>query len=518
VRRLPEEDEGLGLDGVASELRSVLTQARTLTALRSLDLPHLDSILRRIGIGIEDFPDLLERAIRSLDDPLYRSAAEDLFPLPYRDDAPWPKLAARGRSAGARFGIGYDGFRRAGGGRPSRLDEVLWQIALALGSIAAQHHREQSPAEHPQSEQSPAAHPQSAHPQSAHPRSEHPQAEHSPSGPTGEPPPEVGPSPADRASPVPPVRRPGGIGGAHRRQRLIVGVGVVVAITVAAVAVAVAVNGGPSPRRQAASFVPSGCDQAVGRLDAELSREPAAERISIRLADTFRTAAAASAIGCPTRPAYRWEAIVVQELTRLGRGDGALLISPNGIDLYLNNAQWGSYHQIGGRDGLSAQPTAGFPLQVVPYSDGHVEVDFSLGVVMVGEREDAPYFWIPAAFVGWWRENQTVTGLPTGNPLPTFRQDFQRGFVTVEPPTVGVPVLTTVDPRQDLPTIDTIRERVLEHADGTSWFVTAEGTRQWIPDGQTFECLDGEAKRLRRNLPGYAIATLAFAGQAVCPP
>jgi hypothetical protein len=193
------------------------------------------------------------------------------------------------------------------------------------------------------------------------------------------------------------------------------------------------------------------------------------------------------------------------------------LASPNGVDLYLNNAAWGAYHQLGGKTGDAAQSTAGLPVRSLPYADGHVEIELSAGVVLVAEKVDAPYFWIPAVFVSWWRDHQAQVGLPTGNPLPTFRQDFQKGFVSVNPPQLAVPVLTAVDnPQRELPALDTIRGHILREPDGTAWFISATGQRLWIADGPTWDCLGGDSKRISQDLPGYAVASLPFGGQAQC--
>ncbi|MDQ3576191.1 MAG: hypothetical protein M3443_01005 [Actinomycetota bacterium] len=465
---------------IAAELRSVLTGARTLTALRGLDLPELDQLLDGCGASRDDLPRWLAEAISRLDDPLYRAAAADLFPLPYCDDGAWPKLAARGRSAGNRFGISYDGFRRSPAGRPSRMDEVLCQVADSLLSVLG-HEGEAE---------------ESASPTRLPPTSK---------------PDQLNEDTEETKETKQPVR--------GRHSRVIVSGGLAAAVLV--VLLLVWLGSRDSRLRGTGSvegsFKPDGCDVGVGALDRQLSAEPDARQLTGRLVSTYRSAGEAQPLGCPAAPARRWQSIVLQELERDGRQAGALLISPNDVDLYLNNAAWGSYHQVGGKKGDTAQTTAGLPMRVVPYADGHVEIEFSRGIVLVAEAADAPYFWIPAVFVSWWRDHQASTGLPTGNPLPTFRQDFQRGYVTVNPPQVAVPVLTVVDkPQEELPTLDTIRERILRQPDGTSWFITAEGKRQWIPDLEVWDCLGGDSKRVSRDLPGYAVASLPYGGQAEC--
>lgn len=451
-------DDGGTAGAVAAELRTVLTEARTFTAMQALDLPQIDALLERAGSDRQHLPDHLQEAIAGLTDPVYQQAARDLFPLPYTEIG-WPKLAARGRDAGSRFSVSYDGLRRGSGGRPSRLDEVLGQVAGALVDLF--------PATAGSQDEGPAV-----------------------------------PTPAARSRPRP--------------RSVLAVLGAVVVLLAGGVAW-VASRPEATPRAQTGAMSVPGCDVAVGALDGALAAEPAADDVRSRLVATFRGASDGASIGCPVGPAYRWQAIAVQELTHTGTDRSALLVSPNGVDLHMNNAAWGSYYQVGAKNGTAAQTTAGLPVRMVPYGDGHVEIELSAGVVLVAERADAPYFWIPAVFVQWWREHQPQIGLPTGNPMPTFRQDFQRGFVSVRPPQAAVPVATFVDqPRAELPTMDTIRERILRQPDGTAWFVTADGKRQWIPDGHTWDCLGGDAKRVSRDLAGYAVASLPFGGQASC--
>jgi hypothetical protein len=449
-------DERWPADALAAELRTVLTDARTFTALLALELPRIDGLLDRADSSRRQLPEHLQEAIERLADPVYQQAARDLFPLPYSETG-WPKLAARGRDAGGRFSVSYDAFRRSKEGRPSRLDEVLLQVAGALVEVVG-----------------------------------------------------VGSEAVQPETPVPPPakERP-------RYRVMLPAMGVVIVVLVGALAW---IAGRPDGLPQAGVFKPAGCDVAVGVLDEPLAAEAVAADVRSRLVSTYRAAGADESIGCPVGPAYRWEAIAVQELTRNGTDRSALLVSPNGVDLHLNNAAWGSYFQIGGKTGTAAQMTAGMPLRIVPYGDGHVEIEFTAGVVLVAERADAPYFWIPAVFTHWWRDHQAQIGLPTGNPLPTFRQDFQRAFVTVRPPQLAVPVLTMVDePRTELPTMETIRERILRQTDGTAWFVSADGRRNWIADVHTWTCLGGDARKVARDLPGYAVASLPFGGQASCP-
>lgn len=467
------EQERAVVDAVAAELRIVVTEARTLTALMALRLPELDRLLARSEVTRANLPQQLAEAIDNLPDPVYKAAAADLFPLPYAETG-WLKLAARGRAAGSRFDISYDGFRRATEGRRSRMDDVIRQVAGALVDAQRLNPGVREPG----------------------------QSALTIGG--GE-----APEPTSAASQAIPGR-----------SRRLFGLGVIgVIVILVLVAVGLTASRDHTHEGQpAAGFLPNGCTEAVGKLGPDLTKEPDAAQLSARLVRSYRQAAAGENVGCPTGVAYRWQAIAVQELSKNGRGNGALIASPNGVDLYLNTAAWGSYHQIGGKTGDSAQTTAGLPVRAVPYSDGHVEIEFSAGVVMVAERIDAPYFWIPSTFVILWRGNQSTLGLPTSNPLPTLRQDFQHGYVTVDSTERDIPTITLLtNPQSELPALEAIRGHILREADATTWYVSPDGKREWIPDGQTWTCLGGDDVRVAADLPGYAIATLPFGGEAACP-
>jgi len=472
------QDSSVSVDAISSELRTVLANARTLTGLRSLELPELDGLLLQVRASRDDLACQLEQAISLLDDPLYRSAAKDLFPLPYRDDAAWPKLAARGRDAGGRFDISYDGLRRASDGRQSQLDKVLVQVAEKLIALVAERRAYVQPG-------------------------------------SGADPLATTPAPSDagrgRAFSAVPSKR--------RRVVFVLALGVVIAVLATVVAWPDSSEFGDEPSIDGASISsPNGCQPAVGLLDQQLAMEPEAAQWRARLGSVYQSSARSGLIGCPAGPAYRWQSVVVQELVRDGRGDGALIVSPNDVDLYLNNAAWGSYHQIGGKTGTASQTTGGLPIRMVVFADGHIEIELSTGTIMVAESIEAPYFWIPAVFVPWWHSQYPQVGLPSGNPLPTLRQDFQKGVVAVNLSQPGVPVFTAVDqPGRELPTTDLIVDRLLTQSDGTAWLVSTDGKRLWIPDGATWDCLGGDAKRVARDLPGYAIASLPFGGQAGCP-
>lgn len=253
-----------------------------------------------------------------------------------------------------------------------------------------------------------------------------------------------------------------------------------------------------------------------GALDDELAARTDAAELQSRFRAVFD--AAGGSAGCPARPAYRWHALFVQETAVGGSPNGAiLLVPPPGKDLHLNRAAWGSYHQLAGHSGNMAQTIGGLPGPVREFDDGHVEFELSKGAVMLAERADAPYFWIPAEYVAWWRSHPEL-GLPTSNPMEAvMSQEFEHGIATVVSVDPQTPRITTVEsPASELPPLETIRGRIVRQADGTSWYVTDDGDRKWIPDGGTWECAGGAAKALDGDIASYAIATLPYAGHVRC--
>lgn len=465
------DDEHSLVRSTAAELRSIAAGGRNLTDLRSLDLPTLDRLMKEAGLSREDLVRLVPIAVAALDDPPYRAAAQDLFPFPYTD-AGWTKLAVRGKRAAERFGIGYDGFRRGSEHRTSRMDEVVRHVASALLPLVAVD---------------------------------------DPEPPVLSPVDEVEDYKDSQAIDVPGREHPAGTGHGHRQRWRFAAAGLIAVLALAVVGAVRAVSRSGEARSEARS-----CSAAIGVLEPSLAKEPGADRLDERLRAVYERAGGEPKIGCVGGMAYRWQSLVVQDVVLDGVPNGAVLVSPNGVDVYLNRGALGSYHQIGGKDGDAAQTTGGLVVRTVEYADGHVEIELSTGTVLVAERSDAPFFWIPAAYVPWWRDHPEL-GLPAGNPLPSQRQDFQHGVVSLSQGSTGNLVARIVENReQELPTLESMRGHLLRQADATAWFVDDEGRRLWIPDGMIWDCLGGEAARVGPDLRGYAIASLPYGGQARC--
>jgi hypothetical protein len=120
------------LNHVTEDLQE-LCRARSPSDLRRRPLPFLRDFAIAVG-GPDSNPDhgveaLITAAISRMPDQDYRRAAQTLL-----GDTPerWTALRERARRSAAVFDLGYDAFRRRGKGRPSRLDDVLAQVAESI--------------------------------------------------------------------------------------------------------------------------------------------------------------------------------------------------------------------------------------------------------------------------------------------------------------------------------------------------------------------------------------------------
>lgn len=260
----------------------------------------------------------------------------------------------------------------------------------------------------------------------------------------------------------------------------------------------------------------SRCSGRVGQLGSTLPTQTAVKDAASRLRHAYRAAGGAR-LGCPAGPAYRWGSLVVQDLLAHGTSNGSLVVAPNGVDLWLNQAAFGSYHQIGGRSGEVAQLVGGLPVKKVQSADGHAEIELSTGTVLVAEAPDAPHFWILGAYVPWWRAHPEV-GLPVGNPLPNFHQDFRNGYANIRPGDRAPEFVAVSDPAARLPA--GVEGHLLRQPDGTAWQierVRGRLVRRWVADGATWNCLGGDRTLLRPDVDGPAVAAISYGGHARCP-
>jgi hypothetical protein len=228
---------------------------------------------------------------------------------------------------------------------------------------------------------------------------------------------------------------------------------------------------------------------------------------------------AGGTFGCPTGPLSTWQDLVVQRLAQENGLEGAIVARTPDEPFVMTNAEYGGYVQIDGKKGLQAQAVAGYPvtIQRTPTFD---RIDFSKGVVLIGEDPYSPMYWMPVTMVDEWEHrggDKGPLGLPTSNPLATsgafgLRTDFTNGYMILSP-TEPIRYVEVSDPAAGLP--KDRANKILRHDDGTTWFVDEHDVRHWIPTGDVWRCKGGDAAQIG-GVPGYAIATLKKGPPATC--
>lgn len=208
---------------------------------------------------------------------------------------------------------------------------------------------------------------------------------------------------------------------------------------------------------------------------------------------------------------------------RLALAGGAVL---------LNDTMWDSYREIAGKvSPENAVRFGGYPTEVERRRDPHaVIVRLDQGGYMVGRRDDTQLFWLPVHVLDVHEAHGGLDGdlgFPTSNPYfvaGTLRLDFEGGYVEAPLADFGALVageqvdgaVLVDDPSSGLPDVP-VRERILRQSSGTAWWVDADGTRHWIRDGGTWECLGGDAVVADGAMPGWAVAALPLGAPATCP-
>lgn len=215
-----------------------------------------------------------------------------------------------------------------------------------------------------------------------------------------------------------------------------------------------------------------------------------------------------------------------------GESLGVVVLPPEGDAVLLNETMWASYREIAGKvSPENAVLFGGYPAEVEQRSDPDaVIVHLDRGGYMVGQRDDTQMFWLPVHVRDLHEAHGGLDGdlgFPTSNPYfvgGTLRLDFEHGYMSAPladfAALVGgeeVDTAVLVDDRSSaLPEVP-IRERILRQASGTAWWIDVAGTRHWIPDGGTWQCLGGDAVVAADALPGWAVATLPLGPPATCP-
>ena len=215
-----------------------------------------------------------------------------------------------------------------------------------------------------------------------------------------------------------------------------------------------------------------------------------------------------------------------------GESLGMVVLSPAGDAVLLNNTMWASYREIAGKvSPENAVVFGGYPAEVERRSDPDaVVVHLDRGGYVVGRRDDTQMFWLPIHVLDLYEARGGLDGdlgFPTSNPYfvgGTLRLDFEHGYMAAPLADLAdlvageeVDSAALIDDRSSaLPDVP-IHERILRQASGTAWWVDADGTRHWIPDGGTWQCLGGDGVVAADALPGWAVATLPLGAPATCP-
>jgi hypothetical protein len=217
-----------------------------------------------------------------------------------------------------------------------------------------------------------------------------------------------------------------------------------------------------------------------------------------------------------------------------GRDDGVVMVTPSGTSVRLTRTMWTSYREIVGKDNATNAVTfGGYPTAIERQTDPDaVVIQLDGGGQVVGRRDDAQMFWLPAQVLDLWTDHGGFAGdlgFPTSNPHfdgGHLELHFEGGFMTAEVADVaslllGGDVDTAVVLDQDaraepLAGVD-VEEHIVRQFTGTAWWVDDEGVRHWIPDGGTWQCLGGDAAVAVDELEGWAVATLPLGEAATCP-
>ncbi len=106
-----------------------LTRTSNPVGFIDLQIPALDAEATRTGL---DTADLIAAATERITDDAVRRSAEKLFDISSRTES----FTHRSRLAAEQMGISLDGFRRRSGGRPSRRDLVVVELARQIQQFA----------------------------------------------------------------------------------------------------------------------------------------------------------------------------------------------------------------------------------------------------------------------------------------------------------------------------------------------------------------------------------------------
>lgn len=492
------------------ELRA-LARSRSAVQFDGSPATNIDAIARHGGLpATTGRQQVIDDAIEHIGYSQYQESARALLGAgPGR----WQPLSQRGEIAAAQFGISYDGFRRARTASPSLLDETLSLLARAIlegPSAGAADLGGATPA----SEDGWSGEP----PFAADAPTDHDTSVASQTDPTE---PETAPA-AGRLS-------EDGAHPARARVGTLIVVGVVLLIAIALIAAVAsrsdskddAAEGAAPPNATPVSSPPPSegavaCPPSSPDISAQPELAPYVDVFTARTDEIV----ADPANGCPHGGLQTWDAFVVLHFATDEGETGVLAATDPSEAVWFTAAQWGSYHQVGGKSGDNAQALMGIA-ETPEDHGGYIVIPTDTDAVLVGETPDSPHFFLLGPARAVWEERggaQGALGLPTSNPVViggALTQDFEGGYLE-QLPDASVVVTMVADPAADLPPLAELEGKIVRHPDATSWYIATDGSRYWIPDGATWDCLGGASVQAEHEIRGYAISTLPYGGPATC--
>jgi hypothetical protein len=477
--------------GIQEDLRE-FARLRTLGDLRSAQVPDLRAIrCLQVYAGETDFLKgeaqcaAVQVALTTLTPGEYQDAAVAIFA---QTEGRWDPLAKRQEDAARAFHVGFDAFRRKrSDGRRSRFDEVIFELALVLESLPL--------------DAVPVYQPGLA--------------------------PKMTPPVLGSDEPVK-VETPAVSTSWLASRRVMAGAGITLAVVV--IALLLVFRPWDESSESAAGSVVALTEQDCSYLPGETGDpQPAQQNAAALAEDLYRMSGGFRLLGCPGNTVQDLGngEVAYQELdTAQGDPNGALVVPAEASAILLNNAQWESYRQIGGKSGDDVYSTAGYPVGTrVQDGASWVELDEAHGVLLVGESADGPHFFIVKIAADLWLETGAVLGplgLPTSNPHTReglFTQEFRGGYADLLPDgTLEITMVTPEEARAELPDDETLRGRILRQKEATAWWVNDELERLWIPSSEVFNCLGGfdAVAEGTVSVRGYAVQTLQYGGVATC--
>ena len=215
----------------------------------------------------------------------------------------------------------------------------------------------------------------------------------------------------------------------------------------------------------------------------------------------------------------RWGRLVIQKLTDAGGAAGAIVAEDPDHVMVMTEAEYGSYRQIGGKDGTQAQSIEGLPRRRGTSPSGKAWLIYTDHGVLASQGVDQPGYYLGGPVWTRWKatgEDTGEMGMVASNPLNNavgYYQDFAHGRLTLSY-SGTLSFAPVADPASFVP--KNAVGNILRHDDGTTWYIDHDRVRHWIPDGPTWQCLHERGATEIDHVPGYATLTLRLGKPATC--